>query len=149
MPPVPAPSPGVPCPLSAWVRGVSGAGFHGLHGDVEEACEDEGEEGADEGEDEFAAGGLGFLLDLGDAAEELELDAADREFEAEGGDGVGEFVDEYGGVEGDGEEEGDEVAGRAEFGQDAVELAAEDPGDEGGDKEPAGCYVDGDRKSVV
>lgn len=114
-----------------------GAGLYGFEGEVEESGEDEGEQGSDEGEDEFAARCLGFLLDLGDAAEELELDAADGEFEAERGDGVGEFVDEYGGVEGDREEEGDEVAQGAEFGQDAVELAAEDPGDEGGDEEPA------------
>ena len=119
------------------------AGLDGLDGEVEDAGQDEGEQGADEGEHELAARGLGLLLDLGDAAEELELDAADGEFEAEGGDGVGEFVDEDGGVEGDREEEGDEVAGGAEFGQDAVELAAEDPGDEGGDEEPAGGDVDG------
>lgn len=120
-----------------------GGGVDGLHAEVEESGEGEGEEGADEGEDEFAAGGLGFLLDLGDSAEELELDAAHREFEAEGGDGVREFVDEDGGVEGDGEEEGDEVADGAEVGQDPVELVAEDPGDEGGDEEPAGRDVDG------
>ena len=65
------------------------------------------------------------------------------QFEAERGDGVGEFVDEDGGVEGDREEERDEVAGGAELGQHAVELAAEDPGDEGGDEEPAGGDVDG------
>lgn len=120
-----------------------GGGVDGLHAEVEGSGEEEGEEGSDEGEDEFAAGGLGFLLDLGDAAEELELDAAHGEFEAESGDGVGEFVDEYGGVEGDGEEEGDEVAGGAEVREDAVELVAEDPGDEGGDEEPAGRDVDG------
>ncbi|GAA3240801.1 hypothetical protein GCM10020256_63200 [Streptomyces thermocoprophilus] len=115
-----------------------GAGFDGLEGEVEEAGEDQGEQGADEGEHEFAAGGLGFLLDLGDAAEELQLDAAHGEFEADRGDGVGQLVDEDGGVEGDGEEEGDEVAGGSEFGEHAVELAAEHPGDEGGDEEPAG-----------
>ena len=65
------------------------------------------------------------------------------QLEAQGGDGVGEFVDQDGGVEGDREEEGDEVADGAEFGQDAVELAAEHPGDEGGDEEPAGRDVDG------
>lgn len=120
-----------------------GAGLDGQQGDVEDAREDQGEQGAHEGQDELAARGLGFLLDLRDAAEELELDAAHRQFVAQGGDGVGEFVDEYGGVEGDREEQGDEVAEGAEFGQDAVELAAEDPGDQGGDEEPAGRDVHG------
>ena len=46
--------------------------------EVEDPGEDQGEQGADEGEDELPAGGLGLLLDLGDAAEELELDAAHR-----------------------------------------------------------------------
>ena len=82
------------------------------------AGEHQGEQRADEGEHELPAGGVGLLLDLRDAAEELELDAAHRQLEAERGDGVGEFVDEHGGVEGDGEEERDQVAGRPELGQD-------------------------------
>ena len=120
-----------------------GAGFDGCRRDVEDAGEDQREQRADEGQHEFAARGLGLLLDLGDAAEELELDPAHRELEAQGRDGVGQFVDEHGGVEGDREEEGDEVADGAELGQHAVELAAEDPGDQGGDEEPAGGDVDG------
>ena len=59
-----------------------------------------------------------------------------------------QFVDEHGGVEGDREEERDEVAGHAEFGQDAVELAAEYPGDECGDEEPAGRHVHGDSEGA-
>ncbi len=119
------------------------AGLDQLHADVEDPGEDEGEQRADEGEDEFPAGGLGLLLDLRDAAEELQLDAAYGQLEAQGGDGVGQLVDEHRGVEGDGEEEGDEVAGGAELGQHPLQLAAEDPGDEGGDEEPAGGDVDG------
>ena len=118
-------------------------GFDELQRDVEDAAEDEGEQGAHEGEDELAARGLGLLLDLGDAAEELELDAAHRQLVAQGGDGVGELVDEHGGVEGDREEERDQVAGAAEFRQDAVELSAEDPCDQRRDDEPAGCDVHG------
>lgn len=55
---------------------------------------------------------------------------------------MGQFVDEYGGVEGDREEERDQVARAAEFGEHAVELTAEDPGDEGCDDEPAGGDID-------
>lgn len=119
-----------------------GAGLDGLHPDVEQAGQDQGEQRADEGEHELAARRLGLLLDLGDTAEELELDTAHGELEAQRGDGVGELVHQHRGVEGDREEERDEVAGGAELGQHAVELAAEDPGDEGGDQEPAGCDVD-------
>ena len=118
-------------------------GLDGLHPQVEETGQDEREQRPDEGQDELAARRLGFLLDLRDPAEELELDAAHRQFEAQRGDGVGQFVDEYGGVEGDREEEGDEIAHAAELGQHPVELTAEDPGDEGRDDEPAGGDIDG------
>ncbi|MDF9802701.1 hypothetical protein M2436_001248 [Streptomyces sp. HB372] len=119
------------------------AGLDELHRTVEDAAQDQGQERSDEGEDELAAGRLALLLDLRDAAEELELDTADRELVAQCGDRVGQFVDEHGGVEGDGEEQGDEIAGGAQLGQHAVELAAEHPGDQRGDDEPAGGDVDG------
>ncbi len=120
-----------------------GARLDELQGDEEESAQHEREQGAHEGEDELTPRGLGLLLDLRDTAEELELDPADRQLVAQGDDGVGELVDEHGGVEGDREEEGHQVARGAEPRQHAVELAPEHPGDQGGDDEPAGRHVDG------
>lgn len=118
-------------------------GLDGTEGAVEDAGEDEGEQRSDEGQHELPPWRLGLLLDLGDPAEELQLDTAHGQLEAERGHGVGELVDKDGGVEGDREEEGDEVAGGAELGQHPVELSAEHPGDQRGDQEPAGGDIDG------
>ncbi len=94
--------------------------------------EDEGEQWCGEGRRELQARVLGLLLDLRDAAE-LQLDPAPP-----GGSTAATVASSWTrteGVEGDREEEGHEVAQGAEFGQHAVELAAEHPGDQRGHEE--------------
>lgn len=108
-----------------------------------ETGEDEGEQGAAEGDPELLAGLFSFPVDFGHSAQQVEGDAAYGESVVAGCDAVGEFVDEHGHVQQHGEEERYQVGGGAEV-QDAVDDRLVEEGEQHRDHHPGRGDVDRD-----
>ena len=105
-------------------------------------AECQGKRRARAGHDELAAGGRCLPLDLRDAAERVEQDAAHRQAEAPGHHRVGQLVHEHGDVEQDHEGGGDHVPRVAA--QRGGQVVGVDDDEDAGDDEPVRRHVHGD-----